>query len=260
MFSFTLKKLIARLFFPLPLGMEIILLGWWLTRKKKKFASQTYRKVGRVLILSGCIFLYLVSCSPFIDQIMYHFEHRYLPVQDNKLDIDYIVVLGGGHISDEFLPANSQISAWTLPRVVESVRLKKMFPLAKVIYSGGIINDAQSNALVMQKIAVMLGVPKEDIILNKKVFDTRDEAKALKNILKDKKFILVTSASHMWRAVALFKKYGLKPIPSPSPYLSKKTSGYLWWSYFPSYKGLQKSERLFYELLGMAWAKLMGYI
>ncbi|MDQ7032029.1 MAG: ElyC/SanA/YdcF family protein [Desulfonauticus sp.] len=256
MFAFTLKKIIARLFFPLPLALESIILGWWLARKDR-FVS-----LGRSLIVFGCVFLYLASSSPFVDQFLYPFEHLYLPVQKFQQGVSYIVVLGGGHVSESVLPPNAQLNAWTLARVIESVRLRKMFPESKIIYSGGRINffDKKSNAEVMKQVALMLGVPEKDIFLENRSLDTRDEVIFLKPMLQGKKFILVTSASHMPRAVALFKKEGLQPIPSPSSYLSKKTSHYLWWSYFPSFSGLHKSERLCYELLGLAWAKINGAI
>jgi len=249
---FTLKKVIARFFFPLPLALEIILLGLFLTFKK-----HSYRKFGQIFIGLGCIFLYLCTCSPFMDQIMYPFEHRYLPVRDSNMSIEYIVVLGGGGVEDKFLPSNSQLDTWTLARVVESVRLKKMFPQAKLIYSGGkLFFRGISNAELMKKVALSLGVPEKDIQIQKNVKNTREEAKALSLKLKYKRFILVTSASHMPRAMQIFKHYGVVPIPSPCAYLSKRTSNYFGWEFFPSFAGLQKSERLFYELLGSWWFSL----
>lgn len=253
--GFYLKKIIARLFFPLPLALEVILIGIYIVYKNKK-----KRNHGLGIILSGAIFLFLISSEPFVDQILYPFEHRYLPVKEYILGVEYIVVLGGGHDSNEFLPVNSQLSTLTLPRVIEAIRLKKIYPQAKLIFSGGKIKDNKTNAEVMKELALMLGVEKKDILVEETSLDTREEALNLKKFLTNKKFILVTSATHMHRAMLLFQKQGLTPIPSPSPYLSKKTSDYTLWDYFPSYKGVQKSQRLFYELLGLFWSDLKGYI
>jgi len=249
---FTLKKIFARFFFPLPLVLEIIGLGVLLT-----FTRRPYRLIGKGLICLGCLLLYLFCCSPFMDQIMYPFEHRYLPVRDSNMSIEYIVVLGGGGIEDKLLPPNSQLDTWTLARVVESVRLKKMFPQAKLIYSGGKLFFKEiSNAEMMKKAALSLGVPEQDILIQTKGKNTREEAQVLSLKLKLKKFILVTSASHMPRAMRMFKHYGLQPIPSPCAYLSKRTNNYFWWEFFPSYAGLEKSETLFYEFLGLWWFHL----
>jgi uncharacterized SAM-binding protein YcdF (DUF218 family) len=73
-------------------------------------------------------------------------------------------------------------------------------------------------------------------------------------------FFLVTSASHMPRAVALFKKLGMKPIPAPTGHLAKRPRGRNPQRYFPSPEGLHKSQRLVYETLGMIWAKFRGQI
>ncbi|HCO12353.1 MAG TPA: envelope biogenesis factor ElyC [Desulfonauticus sp.] len=256
MVAFYLKKIISRLLFPLPLALEFILLGVYICYKNKK-----KRNYGIGFVVFGAVFLFLVSSEPFMDQVLYPFEHRYLPLNEiPKEPISYIVVLGGGHDSNEFLPPNSELQPLTLPRVIESIRLKKMFPGAKLIYSGGKIKDQKSNAQVMKEVAVLLGVPATDILVEETSLDTREEVLNLKRLLKGKNFVLVTSATHMQRALLLFQKEGLNPIPSPSPYLTRKTSNYTLWEYFPSYKGVQKSERLFYELLGLLWSDLKGYI
>ena len=77
----------------------------------------------------------------------------------------WIVVLGGGHVSDPRLPANSQISAAALGRVVEGVRLHKAIPGSKLLLSGGAVFDPVPEAEVMARIAVLLGVKPQDIRL-----------------------------------------------------------------------------------------------
>jgi len=64
----------------------------------------------------------------------------------------------------------------------------------------------------------------------------------------------------MPRAMVLFRKAGLNPIPAPTGHLviSTPPSGRI--SFFPSSGNLEKSERAFYEFLGLVWAKLRGQI
>ena len=47
----------------------------------------------------------------------------------------------------------------------------------------------------------------------------------VKEIVGKDKFILVTSASHMLRAMALFRKQGMEPIPAPTDYMVKEREG-----------------------------------
>ena len=77
-----------------------------------------------------------------------------------------------------------------------------------------------------------------------------EEAKAAKRIIKKAPFILVTSASHMYRAVMLFRQEGLDPLPAPTNYLSTKNRNYL--DIFSS-SAIYKAKILFHEILGIVW-------
>ena len=63
------------------------------------------------------------------------------------------------------------------------------------------------------------GVESEDIVLETKATDTKDHPIYVKEIVGRDRFILVTSASHMPRAMALFRQHGMEPIPAPTDYM-----------------------------------------
>jgi len=257
MFFFTLKKLISRIFFPFPMGLEIITSGLILLISNKAGKM----RLGKILIFSGIVFLYAAGTEPVIDQLVYPFEHKYMPVSQKVPGIKYIVVLGGDYESSPELPANMKLRPLTLSRVIEALRLKSIYPEALIIFSGGrMYRESLSCAEVMKIAAIKLGINKKQILLNSSGYDTRGEVVSLKNRLDGEKFLLVTSASHMRRAEAMFKKEGLYPVPSPSSYLSPVKNGYTLMDFFPSWSGMQKSERLIYEIQGLLWAKIRKYI
>ena len=134
-------------------------------------------------------------------------------------------MLGGGHVSDPRLPANSQISAAALGRVVEGVRLYKAIPGSKLLLSGGAVFDPVPEAEVMAQIAGLLGVKPQDIRLESDSRDTAEEAEIIAKMIGREKFILVTSAAHMPRSMALFRKRGLQPIPAPADFLVREAQG-----------------------------------
>ncbi|MCH7750439.1 MAG: YdcF family protein [Acidobacteria bacterium] len=69
--------------------------------------------------------------------------------------------------------------------------------------------------------------------------DSKDQALAIQALVGGDRFVLVTSASHMPRTVAMFRKVGLDPIPTPTEYLSKtKQSSSIPSAVFPSAGGL----------------------
>ena len=109
---------------------------------------------------------------------------------------------------------------------------------------------------MQKKLAISLGVDKEDIILYLGTKDTQEEAQAGKKLLGDKPFILVTSASHMTRAVNFFRNEGLAPIPAPTNHLA--STKYPNYTDFFSSEALTKSRIVFHEILGLIWQKLKG--
>ena len=88
--------------------------------------------------------------------------------------------------------------------------------------------------------------------------DTKDEARLMQKIVGRDRFVLVTSAAHMPRSMALFAKRGMRPVPAPTEYLAAESRGPA--RFFPSADGLERAERAFHEYLGLAWAKLRGQI
>ncbi len=128
-----------------------------------------------------------------------------------------------------------------------------------MILSGGDMFGLTSEARHMADVAESIGMDAKDIICEPDSKDTKDQAILIKSLTGGRQFILVTSASHMPRSMALFKKMGMSPVPAPAGHLtSKGPSGP--GSYFPSSKNLAKSENLIHEYLGIAWAKLRGQI
>jgi uncharacterized SAM-binding protein YcdF (DUF218 family) len=95
---------LAPLFFPVSLCLELLLLGLvlvWFTRRQK---------TGKVVLLIGFLFLALLSFDAASDKLLQPLEYKYPPVlsSDDISGIKWVVVLGGGHISDPRLPVTSQ--------------------------------------------------------------------------------------------------------------------------------------------------------
>ena len=76
---------------------------------------------------------------------------------------------------------------------------------------------------------------------------------------KNDRFILVTSAIHMPRAMGLFANQGLAPIPAPADFLVKRGRlSYDPGMFYPKSGGVVEAESLIRESLGILWAKLRG--
>jgi len=70
----------------------------------------------------------------------------------------------------------------------------------------------------MAHTALNLGVSMDDVIVENKSRNTLESAGALRSIIKGNNIVLVTSASHMKRAAAIFTKQGFHVVTAPSGY------------------------------------------
>jgi len=208
---------------------------------------------------------FLFSTGPVANRLLEPLESMYPAFSADMIDagkIAYIVVLGGGHVSDPRWPVTSQISEAGLGRVVEGVRLYRALPNTTLLFSGWGGDDPVSTAEVAAEVAKILGAAVEAITTVPQPRDTAEEARFIKEIVEDRPFVLVTSASHMPRSMALFQKQGMQPIPAPAQPLVKNREAIKVspGSFFPSPGNLDKSARAIHEYLGIVWGKLRGLI
>ncbi|WP_294738493.1 ElyC/SanA/YdcF family protein, partial [uncultured Flavobacterium sp.] len=165
------------------------------------------KKTAKIFLIIAFLDLFIFSVTPLPTYLLKKLEQQYIPINTNKLDKNLpIMVLGGGHTNDHNLPTTNQLSSVALPRLVEGVRLYKQINGSTFILSGYTNKNNAPHAEVMAKSAISLGVNKKDTIMLIKPGTTWDEAIAFKKRFGSKqKFILVTSASHMPRAMKAFK-------------------------------------------------------
>ncbi len=260
---FLFKKIVPLFIFPVPLCLELLLGGLallWFSRRQR---------AGKILVSLGAGLLLIFGYAFVPDLMLRPLERQYPPVADLAAGQagpqaaqagKYIVVLGGGSTSDPKLPVTSQLSPGSLYRLLEGVRLYKAGLGRKLILSGGGGSDPVPESQAMARIALIMGVNPPDIIQESTSLDTEEQARLLKPMVGREKFFLVTSASHLPRAMALFRKQGLLPLAAPVGHL-------VWWApqwspgdCFPNSGGLQRLEVALHEYLGLAWARLRGVI
>jgi uncharacterized SAM-binding protein YcdF (DUF218 family) len=251
---FMFKKIVGPLFYPVPLCLEILLLGLfllWFTRRQR---------AGKAVVTVGVGLLAFFSFSWGSNLLLKPLEHRYPPLMQPPASqpVKWIVALGGGINPDPQLPITSRITEASLYRILEGVRLYRQVPGSKLLLSGGAVFNPPGEAEGMAEIARILGVDPRDLVLETASRDTEDQARLIKGLVGRDKFILVTSASHLPRSMALFQKQGLHPIPAPAGHFVHQESGAAPHLFFPGAKNVQGAEAAVHEYLGLAWARLRG--
>lgn len=239
------------------IGMLIILGGILLWTKKQKLA--------KVFLTMGVALFVLFSFDPFTEFLLDKMENKYpgftLELIKPSDKIKHVVVLAGGYIEQpDTHPLTTKLGRSTHVRVIEGIRIYREIPGSMLVFTGK--GWAQlTEAEAMKNLAVSLGVNPQDIITEKESTNTIDHTIYLKDIIKDEKFVLVTSALHMPRSMGLFLKAGYHPIPAPTGHLL--TGKYELFNMkvpFPVGENLQAADMLFNEYAAIFLAKLKGRI
>lgn len=246
-FGFFLKKFITFFVEPFGIVFTFLALGIIFLYLKKELQAKIFLSLSITL-------LFLFSYPPFSNYLVQNLENKY-PKYNYAQDVKYIHVLGNGHNTDETQPISSHVSDTGTKRVLEGVIIYKQTPNSKLIFTGYKGDTNATNALMNSKLALALGVSKKDMIINGDPTDTIEEALFTKTIVAEEPFALVTSATHMPRAMILFKAQGLNPIAAPTSFYKSEFKGYL---RVPKPIYFHISTMAVHEYIGMLWAKIRG--
>src|SRR5664280_1919310 len=250
-----MREFLSILIMPIPVLFLLILAGVFLLWRKRK-------KAGKVLLMVAGCWLLVISTRFVPDMLAERLENKYNPVTEAdcrnlKVPIN-IIVLGGGHSDDKRLTPNAQLSTAALGRLVEGIRIYKMASGdgrqasgVKLIVSGYAGRLKITQAEVLYRTAVMLGVDSTGLIMSPKPKNTREEAEEYKKICGTATpVILVTDAIHIPRAVMLFEKAGVKVIPAPTNFLIKRSTVRSPFSWMPEAENISVMEATIHEYAG----------
>jgi uncharacterized SAM-binding protein YcdF (DUF218 family) len=125
--------------------------------------------------------------------------------------------------------------------------------------------DATDETLKVAQLLEELGVKKEDIILEKKAKNTRENAINSVDILKKNpqfgnKYMLFTSSFHTRRALGCFQKIGISITAFPTAFKSKQRSFTIDNLLIPRELNLYEAYDLIHEIVGYVVYKILGYV
>ena len=173
-----------------------------------------WRRAGTRLVILGFVLLLIAGVSPLADILMHALESRFPKWDASRGAPDGVVVLGG-----VIAPKLSQLHGTAIVgedagRVIAIGRLARDYPNARIIYSGGdgsLRGTDGAEADYLQPLLDSFGVGRERVTLERASRNTAENAAFSKEIAKPKpgeRWLLVTSAVHMPRAVGAFRHAG----------------------------------------------------
>lgn len=205
------SKFLPLLVYPLGLTCLLLLIA---------LLTSYNRKVSNILISIAFIILWLSSTTGFSNLLARSLELKYLPPQEIP-SAEVMVVLGGG--TEPASPPRTTVEVnGAGDRVLYAAELYKEGKAEHILLSGGEIewlgSGSSTPAEDMATLLIQVGVPESALWLETESKNTYENALYAKELLDEQdihQILLVTSALHMPRAVALFEKQGFEVIPLP---------------------------------------------
>ena len=251
----VLYQIVKRIMLPPAFILLMLMVGFSLSLWR-------FRRLGRLFLAVGILLLYLLSISPTADLLVGPLESRYQPLSPARVPrTGTLVVLSGGASATIDLPLSSRLTSSSTKRVLEAVRLYGLMDQPTIVISGGSGNPfiKVSEAALMRELLLSLRIPERRIVMEGRSSNTFENATGVKRLTLKPPLILVTSASHMDRALRVFQGLKMTPLPAPCDYKSR-------WSrddplrFLPSEGALSASTAAIYEYMGIFWYRLTGKI
>jgi uncharacterized SAM-binding protein YcdF (DUF218 family) len=224
-------------------------------------------------LVAIALVLLLVSSNQWVaTRLMQSLEWQHLAT--NPLpEAEAIVVLGGG-IRPEDFPRPWIDVMESGDRVLHGAQLYLAGKAPLLIMSGGRIDwkgAGSPESSDMAKLAIALGVPQAAIAEDPTSLNTYENAVNVQGILQQRQInrvLLVTSALHMPRSLAIFKRLGIEAIPAPTDFLVsrqrlKEISGSrkaIALNLLPEASNLADVSRVLKEYLGLFVYRLRGWL
>lgn len=253
---FILSKILAFIFAPL-VWVFILFIYSFVTKVENR---------AKKLRLSAIAILFICSNSFIVDECFRQWEPVTPDYDLHNTKYDGAIVLGGiGDIDMRLEKINFGTSGDRLFQILPyyfSGRIKK------IIFTGGsgsIEFPEKREGLYVKKYLNSIHIPDSSLVIESNSKNTYENAVFTKTILDSLKikgsYLLVTSAYHMPRSMAVFKKAGYEQL---TPYITNRRSGIRRFTpdhlLIPSADALFSLHFLIHEWVGFLIYKLKGYV
>ncbi len=197
-------------------GLGLLLLFW-----------QKSWRAGRALVAVGFALLLVIAFSPLGQAMLLPLEERFPHPSTPPDNVAGIIILGGfedGNVSHArgMLTLNESAE-----RLTEAVILARKLPNTKVVFTGGssdMFREGQSGAGPIGAYLAAAGIEPERIILEPDARNTHENALLTRDLVQPKPgevWLLVTSAAHMPRSIAVFRQAGFPVTAYPVDYRTR---------------------------------------
>lgn len=245
---FVISKLVENLLLPSNAVAIVALAGGLLLAFR-------WRRTGLALLSAAVMLLIVVGWGPLGRIALEALEDRF-PRPAVQGSVAGIIVLGGAvdiHISAD---RNTVATNDAGERFTAAAELARRYLEARILLSGGaghlLPGNLQTESALGKDLLVRIGVSASRIEIEEQSRNTCENAfdsKAIAGPKVGEQWILVTSASHMPRAVACFRAAHFPVIPYPVDYRTDRTD--LWQPSKSIADGLEDADLAAHEWTGL---------
>lgn len=252
---FVLSKILGFLTNPLIFVFGFLIASVWI---KKAHLKKRFYWIAFSLLL-------FFSNEFIANEVMSTWEVEPTPYASIHKVYNWGIVLTGVTLNDR-QPDDRVYFHHGADRVTHTIQLYKKGIIKKIIISGGVgrvITEGRPEADELFKVMIMAGIPESDIVIENESANTHENAVNVKKILKDEKgenCLLITSAFHMRRAEACFKKVDLTTDMFSADFYTHPRQFTPDVLLVPKADSITLWQKLFKEWLGIIAYKMSGYI
>lgn len=251
---FFLSKLLTFLLSPLVWVFVLLLLALFYRKAKSR----------KKFLFSGIILLYLFSNEFICNEVYRAWEYPFTKLEKTE-SYDYAVVLGG---YSNFDATCSRVKfSDAADRFNQALQLYQQGKVKKLFLTGGagsVLHQEETEADKIKDFLISLKVTGQDVIVDKVSRNTHENATCTADWLakNDPKAscLLVTSASHMRRALGCYNKAGVKVKPYTTHRLTDPRKFDPDTLFVPNARNLYKWDIFLKEIAGIVIYKVVGYI
>jgi uncharacterized SAM-binding protein YcdF (DUF218 family) len=224
-------------------------------------------KWKRRTFITGLCLLLFFSNDFIANEAMYAWEPPATPYDSIAESYDWGIVLTGVTLAGKE-PNDRVYFQKGADRVTHAVQLYKLGKIRRILVTGGsgrLLDIGEREADDVKTAMVMMGVPAHDIIAESRSRNTRESALEVERILttlnqNPSGCLLITSAFHIPRSYACFRKVGLEMDTfATDSYVHPRTFT-LDVLFVPKIGALEVWQKLLREWTGFVAYKLAGYV
>jgi uncharacterized SAM-binding protein YcdF (DUF218 family) len=222
-----------------------------------------FRRAGRMLATLGVVLLLLAGLSPLGNILIYPLEQRFPPWDAARGAPAGIVVLGGAISPDVSAAHGTPALTEAAERLTAVAELARQYPAARIVYSGGNArlllvrgNEAEYALALFES----FGIARERLTPEDKSHNTVENAlfsKALADPKPGERWLLVTSAYHMPRAIGIFRRAGFAVEAYPVDWRTRGRVD-LMMPFDSLTGGLRRTDTAVREWVGLAAYRITG--